>query len=246
MREHVATFLRVGSSTGSLLGVLPVYAVGATIVAEERWHYLPWSAEPHRVVASSHKELVTWMPAGTVAVRATNRGLPGTDHLSREQRKLAALADLRVQPIETVETPNKLYWWRPGRSSRINLGWHPATGDFMGWYVNFEQPVSATSTGIWGKDLVLDMLIAPDGTLSPKDQADFDEAIDRGIVPAELRGIFADEADRVLAELAEQSGPFNPAAVSFRPETGWAHPALPASHTIGGSFWGQLAPRHEH
>ena len=230
-----------GLSTGSLLGVLPVYAVDSTIVVEERWHYLPWSAEPHRVVASSAEELVTWMPAGTVAVRASNRGLPGTQQLSREQRKLAALADLRVQPIETVETPNKLYCWRPGRWSRINLGWHPATGDFMGWYVNFEQPVAATSTGIWGKDLVLDLLIAPDGTLSPKDEADFEEAIDRGIVPAELRGIFADETERVLAELDEESGPFAPASVSFRPATGWSHPALPASHAIGGSFWRPLA-----
>ena len=233
--------LCVGLSAGSLLIVLPLFAVGATIVIEERWHDLPWSAEPHRVVTSSADELVTWMPAGAVAVRASNRGLPGTEHLSREQRKLAALADRRVQPIETRETPNKLYWWRSGRWSRVNLGWHPDTGDFMGWYVNFEQPVAATSTGIWGKDLVLDLLIAPDGTASPKDEADFDEAIDRGIVPGELRGTFADETDRVLAALAEKSGPFAPASVSFRPDPDWSHPLLPASHAITGVFWHPLS-----
>ena len=59
-------------------------------------------------MTNSADEQVMWMPAGTVAVWANNRGLPGTEHLSREQRKLAALADRRVQPIETVETPNKL------------------------------------------------------------------------------------------------------------------------------------------
>jgi len=216
--------------------VLPVYAVGDSIVVEERWHGLPWSAEPHRVVASSAVELVTWMPAGAVAVRASNRGLPDTEHLSREQRKLAALADRRVQPIETVEAPNKLYWWRQGRWSRINLGWHPDTGHFMGWYVNFEQPVAGTSTGIWGKDLVLDLLIAPDGTLSPKDEADFDEAIDRGIVPGELRATFADETNQVLAELDEKSGPFAAGSVSFRPDPDWPHPMLPGSHAITGAF----------
>ena len=75
----------------------------------------------------------------------------------------------------------------------------------MGWYVKFEQPVVATSTGLWSKDLVLDLLIAPEGTASPMDEADFDENIDRGIVPGELRATFADETDQVLAELAEKS-----------------------------------------
>lgn len=220
--------------------MLPVFPVGDAIVVEERWHDLPWSAEPHRVVASSPAELMTWMPAGTVAVRTSNRGLPGTEQLSRDQRKLTALADRRVRPIETIETPNKLYWWRSDRWSRVNLGWHPDTGDFMGWYVNFEQPVAATPTGVWGKDLVLDLLVAPDGTYSMKDQADFDEAIHRGIVPGELRGTFAAEADTVLAELAEGSGPFAERSTSFRPDADWLAPQLPPSHVLGGSFWETL------
>jgi hypothetical protein len=220
--------------------VLPTFRVGDSIVVEERWHGLPWSAEPHRVVASSLELMVTWMPAGTVAVRASNRGLPGTEHLSREQRKLTALAERRVKPIETVESPDKLYWWRPDRWSRVNLGWHPDTGDFMGWYVNFEQPVAANPTGVWGKDLVLDLLVAPDGTFSVKDQADFDEAIDRGIVSAELRGIFAAETESVLAELHERSGPFDLLWTSFRPDSDWADPQLPPSHALNGSFWEKL------
>ena len=89
--------------------------------------------------------------------------------------------------------------------------------------------------------MVLDLLIAPDGTASPKDEADFDEAIDRGIVPGELRGTFADETDRVLAALAEKSGPFAPASVSFRPDPDWSHPLLPASHAITGVFWHPLS-----
>lgn len=181
--------------------MLPVFAPSAVIVVEERWRALPWSAEPHRVVASSPEELVTWMPAGTVAVRASNRDLPGTEHLTREQRKLAALADCRVRPIETVETPNKLYFWRAGHWSRVNLGWDPATGSFMGWYVNFEQPVAATGTGIWGKDLVLDLLITPDRSNTPKDEDDFDEAITRGILPAELQIMGPAHADLAVLQV---------------------------------------------
>ena len=65
---------------------------------------------------------------------------------------------------------------------------------------------------------------ATGGTASPKDEADFDEAIDRGIVPGELRAAFADETDQVLDELAEKSPPFAPASVSFRPDPDWPYP----------------------
>ncbi len=57
--------------------MLPLYAIGATIVVEERWHDLPWSAEPHRVVPSSVDELVTWMPAGADAVRVAQCSTSG-------------------------------------------------------------------------------------------------------------------------------------------------------------------------
>ncbi len=180
------------------------------------------------------------MPPGTVAVRASNRDLPGTERLSREQRKLAALADLRVRPVETVETLNKLYFWRPGRWSRVNLGWDPACGTFMGWYVNFEQPVAAAPTGIWGKDLVLDLLIAPDGSSTPKDEGDFEQAIAQGIVPDQLRALFAAEIAIVREEVDAGTGPFATSWQHFRPDPAWAEPKLPTSHTQDGTFWNLL------
>lgn len=210
-------------------------------MVEERWRGLPWAAEPHWVVVSDPELLVTWMPAGTVAVRASNRDLPGTKRLTRDQRKLKALEDCQAVPIETVETPNKLHVWRPGRWSRVNLGWHPTSGIFMGWYVNFEQPIAATVTGVWGKDLVVDLLISPDGTHTVKDAADFEEAIIRGILPSELRDFFAIETGQVLAELAERSGPFASDWRQFRPGPGWETPLLPPTHRLGGEFCERLA-----
>jgi len=42
-----------GRLDGRVITVLPVFAPGAVIVVEERWRGLPWSAEPHCVVARS-------------------------------------------------------------------------------------------------------------------------------------------------------------------------------------------------
>ena len=89
---------------------LPVFEIGATITAEERWHGLLWSAVPARVIKSTPSALVSYLPTGTVGTFATNRGLPET-----------------------------------ARWARVNLGWDSPTGAFLGWYVNFELPPTATS-----------------------------------------------------------------------------------------------------
>ncbi len=62
------------------------------MVVEERWRGLLWSAAPHVVASSRSTELVTYVPAGTVSVLASNRGLAGTEGLTRDERKLLALA----------------------------------------------------------------------------------------------------------------------------------------------------------
>lgn len=52
---------------------LPVFAPGQTIVAENRWRELLWSAVPQRVIGSDENQLITYLPAGAVSVLATNR-----------------------------------------------------------------------------------------------------------------------------------------------------------------------------
>src|SRR5699024_200021 len=51
-----------------VMGLAP-FDVGRTVVVEERWHGLLWSAVPHRVVASTQDKLVSWVPDGTVSTR---------------------------------------------------------------------------------------------------------------------------------------------------------------------------------
>lgn len=216
---------------------LRVRDVGSTLVVEERGRGLLWSAVPHVVVSSRITELVTYVPAGTVSVLASNRGLAGTEGLARDERKLLALKTCRARAIEHVESLNMLYLYRPDRWSRINLGWDPDTGSFPGWYVNFELPVRPTDHGLASKDLVLDLWVNPDRTWRWKDSDDYVRALEEGILDPTIRSSIEAEGRRVLEELDGRDGPFADSWATFLPDPAWSPPRLPRTHAWNGDYW---------
>jgi len=175
---------------------------------------------------------LTYVPAGTVGAFASGRGI---HDLPRGQRKLAALETLLYRVVEARLEHATLNFFQSGAWSRISLGWRgPA---FTGWYVNFERPYVVTAWGLSTMDLVLDLLIDPDGTPHWKDRDDFDDAIGRGILPAGTADRLSDEADRVLGLLAHRDGPFAPEWTTWRPDPSWTVPVLPPSARPGSAAW---------
>lgn len=215
---------------------LPTFVVGSDVVFEERWRGRLWTAVPHRVIASDSTRLVGWVPLGTRSVYATNRGLPEAAGLSRDERKLLALKTGRAVAVEFAEEPAKLCIYRRARWSRVILGWGVG-GEFLGWYVDFELPVQATTTGLASKDLVLDLWVDPDGAWHWKDRDDLERATAHGLLPAEARAALHTEADQILSELEGRRGPFGDEYRSFVPAADWDVPVLPPSHQWGGSDW---------
>ena len=75
----------------------------------------------------------------------------------------------------------------------IGLHWDHATGTFLGWYVNLQEPMRPSAVGYDTFDQMLDVWIEPDGSWRWKD---WDE-----LVEAERVGIFNSvEADAIRAE----------------------------------------------
>lgn len=216
---------------------LPVFEIGATITVEERWHGLLWSAVPARVISSTPSQLISYLPTGTVGTCATNRGLPETAGMNRDQRKLLAMKTCHAVVAERNEAPDKLNFYRPGRWARINLGWDGETGAFLGWYVNFELPPSATPAGLVSKDLVLDLWVDPDRTWRWKDAGDYRRALDDHILGPEIEAPIRSEVELVLDEISNRSGPFSTEWLGFRPDPQWPTPELPVSYAWGGSEW---------
>lgn len=168
---------------------------------------------------------------------ATNRGLPEVEGLTRDQRKLLALKTLSARASEFAETPSKLSIFRPDRWCRINLGFDPQDGHFLGWYIDFQLPPDPTPTGLATKDLVLDLWINPDRTWEWKDQDDLEVAIAEGIVDPRCRAQLDREADEILAELHDRRPPLSEEFSRFEPNPAWAHPVLPPTHGWGGDAW---------
>jgi Protein of unknown function (DUF402) len=108
-----------------------------------------------------------------------------------------------------------------------------AAGDFVGWYVNFQEPVRRTALGFDTVDLVLDLVVAADSTWSLKDEDDFERAVSAGQLPRQT-------AERVRAAAAQMIGvvegggpPFSEKQwLSWRPPPHWTVPALPANWAV--------------
>lgn len=213
------------------------YAVGQTVVVQERWHALLWSAVPHRVVESGPTELISWVPTGAVGTYASNRELPEAARLSRDERKLLALRSRHAQVIESREAPDRLFFHRADRWSRVNLGWDPTNGQFNGWYVNIELPPACTVDGITSKDLILDIWVNPDRTWTWKDREDYHHALDQGILGPAIVDPVSSETQRVIAEIEAGVGPFNDVWRTWSPDQHWSSPELPAEYGWAGDQW---------
>ena len=159
--------------------------------------------------------------------------MPGREGLSRAQRKLAAMESLVYNVVETATDLAALTFHTRGAWSSVNLGWKG--GEFVGWYVNFEQPYEETQYGLETMDLVLDLLIDPDGNPQVKDKDDYAAAVERGIL--DEHPDLEQEQARVLRELSARRGPFDPAWIAWHPDPAWPIPVLPAEFRAGGSAW---------
>jgi len=114
-----------------------------------------------------------------------------------------------------------------------------AAGEFLGWYVNFQEPFRRAGSGFDTVrfdtvrfdtvDLVLDLVVAPDRSWRLKDEDDFQRAISDGHLTAETGNIVRAEAERMIGVLAADGSPFCESGwLGWRPPADWAIPPLPA------------------
>lgn len=101
-------------------------------------------------------------------------------------------------------------------------------GEFIGWYVNFQEPIRRAGSRFDTVDLVLDLVVAPDRSWRLKDEDDFQRAIADGHLTAEVEDKVRAEAERVIGVLAVDGPPFSESEwLGWRPPADWAIPAVP-------------------
>ncbi len=109
----------------------------------------------------------------------------------------------------------------PGAAHSIWLFW-AETWEFLGWYVNLQEPQARTPVGFDTVDKVLDIWVERDQTWSWKDEDELQEAIALARFSQEEAAELRAEGERVIA-----AWPFPTGWEDWRPDPSWPVPGLP-------------------
>jgi hypothetical protein len=88
-------------------------------------------------------------------------------------------------------------------------------------YVNFQEPLRRTPIGFDTVDLVLDLVVSPDGGCRRKDEEDFARAVAAGQIPPETAEVVLADAVHMEAVAAAAGAPFDEDWRSWRPPVRW-------------------------
>lgn len=116
----------------------------------------------------------------------------------------------------------------PERFYSIMHFWNDKTNQFLGYYVNFQQPFTRSHCGIDSLDLDLDLIVEPDLTSKWKDEDDYQAAIDHGLISKEWTECIESAKTEIFEKLKKRSYPFNGEWLNWKPDQHSNH-RLPAN-----------------
>jgi predicted RNA-binding protein associated with RNAse of E/G family len=187
---------------------------GQAVALREIWDGRIWSARPVTVVEDAEEQTTLFIPAGAHWMAPFRDG----------QR-------LKIQEpgYELVEQPYKAhvlsFAW-PGSSAAVLLfygsDWSPSH-----WYINLEEPLRRSPVGFDTLDHKLDAIVGLDGSWSWKDEDQFAEIIDRGLLGPGEDGRLRAEAEGAVDRIVGREPPFDRDWFGWRPDASWPDPALP-------------------
>jgi uncharacterized protein len=146
----------------------------------------------------------------------------------RSEHRPAHLVTQTPRRSRSIAGGSQLTIARPGDDHTVTVAWDEHWV-FWGWYVDIIRPYRATPIGWDFMDLHLDLLVAPDGSTTVKDEEELSRAVEVGQISATE----SDEAHRRCEQIAEQaatrSGVFGEPWHEWRPDPHWSVPGLTAT-----------------
>jgi uncharacterized protein len=190
---------------------------GDVVALRERWDGRIFEARPATVVRDTPSEAAFYVPAGVVCampVDGEGRQLRLPDRPWR--LALRERGTLDILSFSWPETPYAvLLLFEPG-------------GELQGWYVNLQAPLERTPVGFDTVDHALDVVIPADrSSWAWKDEDELAEAISLGLFEERDAAWFRHWGERAVEHLLLRRPPFDRGWDDWRPDPGWARPALP-------------------
>ncbi|MYV54564.1 DUF402 domain-containing protein [Streptomyces sp. SID3212] len=178
---------------------------------------------PVTVVQDTDDLLAAWLAPGTPCVKPV----------------LADGTALHHEPLPTRYTKPRTVvrdqWYgmgvlklaRPGDPWSVWLWWERGWR-FQSWYVNLEEPHTRWAGGVDSEDHFLDIDVYPDRTWRWRDEDEFAQAQQDGLMDAR-QALRVQEAGRAALEVIGAWGaPFKDGWENWRPDPAWQVPELPA------------------
>jgi Protein of unknown function (DUF402) len=187
-----------------------VWSPGDVVAVREVWRGRIWKARPWIVVYDRPDELALFIPHGTPTKIPPGSGIPRRDWVLEDG----------------IFGHDALRLVRPGEAHSVLLFWR--NGEFHGWYVNLERPLTRSRVGFNYLDQELDIYVRPDRTWTYLDEDEFSESQLLGVIgPEEARAV-REEAARLIEAIEAWRPPFSAGWETWRPDPAWTLPQLPS------------------
>lgn len=191
-----------------------MFRTGEAIALREIWDGRVWSARPATVVEDAEDQITLFIPSHAGWMAPFGGG------------KRLKIQETEYELVEQPYKANVLSWAWPGSSAAVLLfygeDWSPSH-----WYVNLEDPLRRSPVGFDTLDHKLDVIVELDGSWRWKDEDQFDEIIERGLLPPEDATPLREEAEGSVRRVLERRPPFDRDWFGWRPDPSWPSPTLP-------------------
>jgi predicted RNA-binding protein associated with RNAse of E/G family len=115
---------------------------------------------------------------------------------------------------------NALFLIEPDAWHATWVWWTP-NWDFLGWYVNLQEPLVRCPDGFEHRDLQLDIVVRPDRSWRWKDEDDLTRSVETGVISVANAAGTREEAERLVARIERGEHPFVRDVATRRPDPAW-------------------------
>jgi predicted RNA-binding protein associated with RNAse of E/G family len=194
------------------------FTPGQTVLVREIWQGKIWTARPMVLVQDTTDLLAFYWVPGTNWKRARNHQGGEVPTLERKMQKWELHDDVwKGEGTLRLSIPDAKYSVIIFRNTNNTLS---------NWYINLEDPPTRTDRGFDYTDQILDIIAEPDlKTWHWKDEDEFQEAQDLGLISAQEAKLLRTEGEKALKLLQSGKSIFNDWE-HWKPDPSWKVPVL--------------------
>ncbi len=196
---------------------------GSVAVRRNVFHGKVRSAWPTRVVHDTGEEIAWVCWTGTELLAETS--WRSADRSQRDSLSELVTGEWSLS-TSVLWDVTMLGFQLPETWFSVLLFFEPS-GEIGIWYVNFEQPYRRTPIGFDTWDHMIDLVFYPDGTHHWKDEDEYAQGRQLGLVTDAEHTEIERARDQALAMFEQRTGPFEERWLTWRRDPAWPLPVLP-------------------